>query len=268
MKSYHRSGIFLLIILCGFIGGIMAQTDPNGDDNGGKFRLWVGAGANISVTKKADFSVGYLRIYDGIQSLNHTAYDQESISFHFDVAKWYEPGAGFIISKNESSGKISYRYYLINSFKAQLGDHFKWTNGLQVEKFSPNEKRYDYRFAYLTRFGLTKRIKFLKLAPSVSYWLYYNVGGNKLQYYDSGGNSDVKKTPDGFHRGRLIVNLNSKISDLLSVSLYYLNQHEFNIFPESNDINIIVPVTGTIIRPFNNYNVVGLSAKLNIDLHK
>ncbi|MEO5906415.1 MAG: hypothetical protein ABIQ11_06805 [Saprospiraceae bacterium] len=266
MKSYHRSGIYLMIILCGLAGGVMAQIDPSGDVNGGKFKIWMGAVANVSVTKKADFSVGYMRDYEGIESLNHKAYDQESASFQYDVTKWYEPGAGIIRTQTASSGKITYRYYLVNSFKARLGDHLKWTNGLQVEKFSPNETRYDYRFVYLTRFGLTKRIKFLQLAPSVSYRLYYNVGGNKLQYYDSAGNRDVKETPDGFHRGRLIVNLNSKISDLLSVSLYYLNQHEFNICPESHAINIMVPVTENIIRPFNNYNVVGLSVKFNIDL--
>jgi hypothetical protein len=103
----------------------------------------------------------------------------------------------------------------------------------------------------------------------VSYSLFYNIGGNPIQYYDKNEVSTVMQTPDGFHRGRLSLNLNSKISKYLSLSVYYMMQREFNLFTDDyHKINIVNPVTGNIIRRFQDYNVIGTSLSLDFNLYK
>ena len=94
-----------------------------------------------------------------------------------------------------------------------------------------------------------------------------NPGGNPVQYYDKSGLPSIKQTPDGLHRGRLIINLNSKINNILSISLYYINQKEFNLGINSKGLNVVNPSTGKITRPFDNYQVAGLTFTFNFDLY-
>lgn len=110
----------------------------------------------------------------------------------------------------------------------------------------------------------------MRLLPSVGYSLFYNIGGNSIQYYDSKtGLPAVRQTPDGFHRGRLMLNLNSKISKSFSLSVYYMMQREFNLFtPEYRAMNIVKPTNGRIVRPFDDFNVIGMTANFDIDLYK
>jgi hypothetical protein len=182
------------------------------------------------------------------------------------------------------------RYYLRGSWKSKLNKTFNLTNALQVEHHLQNqnsswiqpEGRYSERIIYVARLALNKRLKFnnnlrflnkLQLAPSVSYWLYYNIGGDSISYFNDAGKRVARQQPNGFHRGRLIVNINSKITDNLSLSLYYMNQSEFNFLcPEYRRINSVRPATNPfgyyVYRPYDDYNVIGLSAMFNFDLYK
>jgi hypothetical protein len=120
-----------------------------------------------------------------------------------------------------------------------------------------------------SRLALRKRLDFLHLLPSASYSLFYNMGGNPIQYYDAEtGLATVKQTPDGFHRGRLMLNLNSKISDHFSLSVYYMAQREFNLLtPDARKINIVKPATGKLVRAFDDFNTAGLTLSYDINLY-
>jgi hypothetical protein len=107
--------------------------------------------------------------------------------------------------------------------------------------------------------GLRKRLDFLKLAPSASYLLFYNIGGTPIRYFNESGEQIAYQAANGFHRGRLIFNLNNKLSKQIRASIFYLNQHEFNLGKETRNINVLNPNTGRIQRPFNNYHVLGFS---------
>jgi hypothetical protein len=244
---------------------VSAQTNPNEDSGGAEWKMWGGAGMDMSFSKKTEFSISYLRAYNLGETVQ-VSFNQGSASFSYDFNKHLDAKVGIVLSQFPTSGKVTYRYYLRGSYMIPLGDAFTWTNGLQGEKHSANENRFDYRFIYITRLGLRKRLDFLRLAPSVSYWLYYNTGGSRIQYYDESGQASEKETSIGIHRGRLMINLNSKISDALSVSAYYLRQNEFNLFTAARGINVVNPRTGNITRPFSNYNVFGMSLKINLDL--
>ena len=147
-----------------------------------------------------------------------------------------------------------------------MGKKITWTNSIQGEIHSANEKNYNYRIIYITRFAPRRKLDFLNLSPSISYWLFYNIGGKAIQYFDESGSPLAKDTPDGLHRGRFILNLSKKINHNLSLSLYYLNQHEFNL--TGNDLNVVNPRNGKIIRPFSNYQVAGISLSLSFDVYK
>jgi hypothetical protein len=193
-------------------------------------------------------------------------FNQASASFSYDITKYLEAKAGYISTQSPASGKNTNRYFIRTMFKINLNDKFKWTNGVQAEKHSVNERRFDYRFIFITRLELRHRLEFLNLSPSISYWVFYNMGGSSIQYFDLEGHPTVKAAPEGIHRARLWINLNSKISDALAVSVYYLSQFEFNLVGQETRINVLNPVTGRIARPYSNYNVVGMTLKLNLDL--
>lgn len=235
-----------------------------GEDSGtATWRNWTGLGTDIFLSRKSELSLDYLRGSHFDEPLK-TDFNQAGISVDYDFTKQLSGKGGFMLTHAPSSEEITYRIYLRGSLRERLGDNLTWTNGIQAERHSANENRFDYRIIYLTRFGLQKRIKFLRLAPSVSYWLYYNIGGDKIQYYDTEGSPSIKQTADGFHRGRLILNLNSKLNNTVSVSMYYLRQNEFNLFGNARGLNVRNPSTGKIKRPFNNFNVLGLSLQFEL----
>ena len=255
----------LLIILNASWGVVSAQTNPNKDLVGTEWNMWGGGTLEISFSEKTEFTLNYLRAYN-LGGPIQNSFNQGSAFFTYKFNKHLDGKAGIMLSQFPASDKNTYRYCVRGSYKVWLGDRINWTNGIQAERHSVNENRFDYRVIYITRFGLSKRLDFLRLAPSVSYWLYYNIGGSRIQYYDDFGQPSVKESSVGVHRGRLIINLNSKVSDVLSISAYYLRQHEFNLITADRGINVVNPGTGKITRPFNNYNVIGMSLKINLDL--
>lgn len=136
---------------------------------------------------------------------------------------------------------------------------------MQSEMHSRNENRYHYRVFGSSRLYLKKRLTALRLLPSITGFAFYNFGGKEIQYYDDNKQPFIKQTPDGFHRGRIVFNINSKIRDRFNISLYYMMQREFNILDNTyHNINYYNPVTDKIIRPFDNYNVAGIALGISL----
>ena len=264
-RSLVTYRFWLLLLVTVMTGHLSAQVNGDEDSGSAEWKMWSTAAMDIGFSKKAEMSLGYLRSY-ALDNQMQVEFNQASLSLSYDISKHLETKAGYIRTQSATSGKNTSRYFLRTMFKINLNDKFKWTNGVQAEKHSVNERRFDYRLIFITRLELRKRLEFLSLSPSVSYWVFYNIGGSAIQYYDLEGHPTVKVAPEGMHRARLWVNLNSKISDAVSVSVYYLRQFEFNLVGQETRINVTNPVTGKIARPYSNYNVAGITLKLNLDL--
>lgn len=229
---------------------------------------WNTAQLNLSFSKKLDLRISHLRAFNVTDSYT-SDFNQSSAHLSYDLSKKIDITAGYTFSGSNSLTDGGSRITGKLGYKIKLADVFNWSNAIQAEIHSKNETRYHYRIIWNTRFSLKKRLDFLNLAPSLSYSLFYNIGGNTIQYYDSKtGNPAVRQTPDGFHRGRLMMNLNSKITKHTSLSLYYMMQREFNFLTsEYRKMNITKPATGRIVRAFDNYNVIGLTLQHDINLY-
>ncbi len=230
-----------------------------------EWKNWDGVSLNLGFTKKMDMELSHLRAYNISQSFENS-FNQWGINMDYDFTKRLSARIGYKLTNFPSGSVSTNRFLARGTYKIRLAKVISWSNAIQGEIHTANQKGNSYRIIYMTRFAPRKRLDFLRLSPSVSYWLYYNIGGNAIQYFDEGGSPLVKETPDGIHRGRFILNLNSKISNNLSLSLYYMNQHEFNFI--GNDINVVDPNTGKVARPFNNFQVAGLSLSFSLDLYK
>ncbi|CAN5739812.1 hypothetical protein BH10BAC3_BH10BAC3_27660 [soil metagenome] len=232
------------------------------------WRSWNAASVNIGITKKIDVRVTHLRSYELNKDFNNT-FNQTSASLSYDFCKNFSVLGGTLVTQLPSNNKNTNRYYARLSYKATLLHGISFSNSVQGEINSSNETRFHNRIIYIARIGNKKRFDFLKLNLSAAYWLYYNVGGNKIRYFDETGNVLARNSPDGFHRGRLYLNANSRISKAFSVSVYYMNQQEFNFFtPELRKINVTNPVSGKITRQFDNFNTIGITLMYDINLFK
>jgi len=230
-----------------------------------EWKNWSSIGLDIGLSKKTDIGVSHLRSYNLDNNFKNT-FKQWNVKVDHDLTRRFSLRAGIILTKLVNDSISTNRFIVRGTYKTPILNIINWSNSLQGELHSPTQTRYNYRIIYMTRLAPKKRVGPLKLSPSVSYWLYYNLGGNAIQYYDETGSPLTLETPDGLHRGRFILSLNSKISKYLDLSLYYLNQHEFNL--AGKDMNVIDPNTGKVERPFSNFNVAGVSLSLSFDAYK
>jgi len=261
--KYSLTGRYIAVTAVAFLFFSVSKSWSQND-----LKNWNTAQLNLSFTKKLDLRLSHLRAFNITD--NYTSdFNQSSAHLSYDLTKKIDITAGYTFGGSNSltdggsriSGKLGY--------KIKLADVINWSNAIQAEVHSKTETRYHYRLIWNTRFSPKKRLDFLNLAPSLSYSLFYNIGGNTIQYYDSKtGNPTVRQSPDGFHRGRLMINLNSKITKHTSLSLYYMMQREFNLLvSEYRRMNITKPATGKIVRAFDNYNVIGLTLQHDINLY-
>lgn len=252
MKSFIKTCIILLIIntLC----SIEATAQKN------NFQSWNSISAKIALSKKTDLHISELGSFSPSTNfqLNFT---QTQLGLSYDINRVFSILGGDQLNYiPNSSRSLRNRIFFRGTVNNKLSKVFKAEHGLQVEFHDNNEHNYSKRLILINKLSMRKRFSPLHLQPSISYWLYYNMGGRVIQYYDRTGTATVLQTPDGFHRGRLIISLNSKISKTVRLSVYYLNQKEFNLFSSSDrNINIVNPTTGKIIRPYNDFNAIGLS---------
>ena len=230
------------------------------------WKQWNTISADLAFTKKLQLGLGYQRGYN-LSNQYQYEFSQGAVYLTYDPSRKFALSAGGIISSSASGVDDKNRGFIRASYKIKFGKLI-WSNGLQGELHSQAETKYRSRMIFMTRLSLKNRLRFLRLAPSVSYWLYHNNGGNPIQYYDPVTKlPSIKETADGFHRSRLTINLNSKINNQLSVSVYYKMQREFNM-GAGNDINVVNPRNGRITRRFDEFNVIGLSLDFQFDLYK
>jgi hypothetical protein len=252
-----KSKYLLLLLVSGFLqlSKSQAQTD---------LKAWGTASFQLPAGKKSTLSIEHLRSYNTSQKWENE-FNQVQGRLGVDLGHEIDLYVGDLITLTPGSNEIKNRVFVRGTHKIKLGKTLRWQNGLQAEMHSKNENRYQYRFVVSSRFNLKKRFSSLKLAPSVTGFVFYNIGGKELQYYDNNKQPVVKQTPDGFHRARLLFNLNSKINDRFNIGLYYMVQREFNFLNDpTHHINYFNPVTRKIVRPFENYNVAGLTLGINL----
>lgn len=255
--------LFALILACLTWSSTIAQPNQSASTGLG-WKAWGGISMEYELKKFISLNLNHLRSYDLDSGFGNT-FNQTSLSLDYDFTRDLTSKVGVMITQFPGSTNNTIRTYARLSNRSKIGEKIRWWNGIQLEWHSMNENRFRYRLIYITRLALRHRIPFLQLSPSVSYWLYYNVGGSPIQYFDANDHPSFKATPDGLHRGRLNINLNSKINDMFSLSLYYLRQNEFNLFNTSKALNVVKPSTGKITRPFNSYQVAGITLSIQVN---
>ncbi len=189
-----------------------------------------------------------------------TAFNWYSLRLNYKYNKDWNFGMGTAWMHVPSLDRTTFRFILEGTHRIVLDRRYVLRNSLQFEAHNDQEYRFDQRVILSSRIGLRKRLDFLKVAPSLSYFLFYNIGGAPIRYFNEQGEEIARKPSNGLHRGRIMANFNFKISDPLRLSIYYMNQHEFNlVLSETNKINVLNPNTGRIQRPFNNQHIIGIS---------
>lgn len=256
--TYKLKRLFFTCLLFLATTSVYAQND---------LKNWNSLQLKLSLSKKLDLHFSHLRGYN-IRNNYSNEFNQSSARINYDFTNRFSVSGGVTIgalSAADGANRLTVR----STYKIPVASALTWSNSIQGEVHSSKETRYKYRIVYTTRLALKKRLDFLRLSPSVLYSLYYNIGGNPIQYYDKNDDPLVQQTPDGFHRGRLSINLNTRISENLSFSLYYMMQREFNLLSSDyHKMNIVNPNTDKIVRPFQDYNVIGATISLNFDLYK
>lgn len=231
-----------------------------------EWKNWNAIRIEAPITKKFDVEIGHTRSYN-ISNQYKNDFNQTAFQFQYrQNRKWsFSTGAQFL--KPVGSTGTRTRVFVRAAYTTRIIDkQLNWTNSLRVDHNSVNETRFRQRIILGTRLSLRNRLSFLNLSPSVSYNLFYNIGGNSIPYYDAENKLIERSTPDGFHRGRFVVNLNSKINDYLQLSVYLMAQREFNLLSSpTNKMNVFDPVRNRVIRPFDNYNVVGLTLGFSLN---
>ncbi len=230
-----------------------------------QWQSWNGINVSAEVAKQLRMQIGHTRAFDMSNGFKPT-FTQTLLQASYDHGKeWdFSGGVQFIKPTNTTTGTRTRLF--IRAAHTKKFEEISWTNSLRIETNSQNETRFRQRFILSTRLGLRKRLDFLNLSPSVMYSLFYNMGGNPIRYYDENKTLLARQTPDGFHRGRLTLSVNSKINDMLRVNLFYMRQHEFNLFASDNrKMNVYDPVRNRTLRPFDNFNVLGLSLNVSLD---
>lgn len=230
-----------------------------------EWQNWNGITVSAPVTKKLTARLGHTRAYN-ITNNYENQFNQTSIQLSYDLKKRWDVQSGIQFITPALSRDTRTRIYIRGAHTVRLANKLNWTNSLRIENNSKNENRFRQRIIYTTRIGLKKRIDFLRLAPSVSYTVFYNIGGNPINYYDKDALVIARQTPDGLHRSRITVNLNSKLSEYFSISVYYMRQQEFNFLAsETRKMNVFDPVRNRTLRPFNNFNTIGVTGQFNLE---
>ena len=249
-NTEHKPFLLFFLILV----TLQAAAQNNDHQN------WTSVSAKFSLSKKSDLSISELVSLSPANNFECNFF-QTAIGLSYDINKKVTVKVGdqmnYVVN---SSRPLRNRVFINTSFNNKFSRYVRAEHAIQFEMHDKNERRYAHRLIFRNSLNLRKRFSALKLYPSVSYWLYYNMGGAPIQYYNKDGSTATSQTPDGFHRGRLYFTLNSKLSKVVRLSTYYMIQREFNLFSaEFRNINEVNPVTGNISRPFDDGKVIGLS---------
>lgn len=232
-----------------------------------EWKNWNGITVQIPVVEKLDFQIGHTRAYN-LSDKYRNEFNQTAFQLRYDHSRRWDFSTGLQIIKPVSATESRRRFFVRAAYTTRVFDRkFNWTNSVRIEQNSQNERRFRQRVIVSTRLAPRKRLDFLNLTPSVMYTMFYNIGGSPIRYYDANSILIDQDTPDGFHRGRFTLNLNSKINDYLRLNVYFMTQTEFNFLSgTTNKMNVYDPVRKRTLRPFDNFNVIGTT--LNVSLHE
>jgi hypothetical protein len=223
-------------------------------------RLWNSFSVGAPLTDNLSIKASYLKSLDLSGPEVQTSFNWYSFRLGYQINKDWAVDFGTAWMNLPNSNRTTNRVFVEGNHRIKLDKTFSLRNSLQFERHNDQEERFDYRFIFSSRIGLRKRLDFLKVAPSLSYSLFYNIGGAPIRYFNEQGEEFARDAANGLHRGRIMANFNFKLSDPLRLSVYYLNQHEFNlVLSETNKINVLNPNNGRIQRPFNNQHIIGVS---------
>lgn len=255
----HTSSPHVITLFLGFFLFINKQASAQSE--------WQNRNAvsiNASLSEKLQAEYSHMRAYNMTDRFKNT-FNQHAFQIGYRLNKRLNFSGGIQLINPVGPRETRTRIYLRAAHSTRL-DQFTWTNSVRVETNSKNETRFRQRIGIATRLGLRKRMDFLNLSPSITYSMFYNIGGNPIRYYDEEASLLARQTPDGFHRGRLTLAFNSKLNDYVAVTLYYMRQQEFNFLtPSTRKMNVYDPVRNRTLRPFNNFNVLGLSLNISLD---
>lgn len=233
-----------------------------------QWRAWISGSVEASISPKLDLRATYLRSHN-MSGDWANGFNQKSLTASYDLSKRWSALAGVLQTSFPSGSSSVNRTFLRIGYRLPLAGILTFSNNIQGEWHSAEETRFRNRIILISRIGNRKRIPFLRLNLSASYWLYYNLGGNPIKYYDASGAVLTRQSPEGFHRGRFYLNASSKLSKHWSLSLYYMNQTEFNLLSHDyRKINVVNPATGKTTRAFDNYQVAGLTLGYEFKTYK
>lgn len=251
--SYLKTSLIVIAIF--FANQLHAQE---------RTKVWNTFSLGMPLTDNLDARVAYLHSTD-ITDEGRNNFNWYQIRLAYRINSTWSTRVGTAWLSIPSSNRTTNRIFVNAIYRKKLNRRLVLRSGIQFETHSEEEYRFDHRVILSSRLGLRKRLKFLRVAPSLSYGLFYNIGGANIRYFNNEGEEIARKPANGFHRGRILANFNFKISDPIRLSLYYMNQHEFNLgFSPTNQINVLNPNTGRIQRPFNNFHVIGLSVSYQL----
>lgn len=257
MKS--KSTLFLLCVIL-FFG---TKQESFGQY---QTRLWNSYSLGAPLTDKLSIRGSFLKSLDLSSPEIQTSFNWYAFKLSYQIDKDLSVNIGTAWMTLPSSNRTTNRIFVEGTHRIKLDKTFNLRNSLQFERHNDQESRFDYRFILSSRIGLRKRLDFLKVAPSLTYNLFYNIGGSPVRYFNEQGEQIARDAANGFHRGRITANFNFKLSGPLRLSVFYMNQHEFNlVLSETNKINVLNPTNGRIQRPFNNQHIIGISLSYQLN---
>jgi hypothetical protein len=230
----------------------------------GQWQVWNGLAVKARLTEKIDARLSHFRGFE-LQPKFNNHFHMTTLSTNIELTKRWEAGTGVMLITPTINNDTRTRFFVRAAYTYRINKGLNWINSVRLETNSANENRFRHRVILASRLGMRRRTDFLAMKASGGFFLFYNIGGSPLKYYDDKGDLMATNTPDGFHRVRLFLNLDFKLSKLLNLDINYFNQNEFNLLT-SNTRKMNVPnARGRIQRPFDNYNVISASLTVNID---
>ena len=257
MKT-HRLSLLLLTLACLFSAQqAKAQYET---------RIWNSYSIGAPLTDKLDIRGSFMKSLNPSGTQIETSFNWYAVKLGYQVNKDWTVDFGTAWMQLPSDSRTTNRIFVEATHRLKLDKRFVLRNSVQVESHNNQEQRFDYRVILSSRLGLRKRLDFLNVAPSLTYNVFYNIGGAPVRYFNQQGEEIARDAANGLHRGRITANFNFKLSDPLRLSVYYTNQHEFNlVLSETNRMNVPNPTTGRIQRPFNNQHIIGLSLSYQLN---
>jgi hypothetical protein len=223
-------------------------------------RIWNSYSIGAPLTENLSVKGSFMKSLDLSGQEIETSFNWYALKLGYQINRDWTLDFGTAWMHLPSAGRTTNRIFVEGTHRLNLDKKFVLRNSLQFESHNDQEPRFDYRFILSSRLGLRKRLDFLNVAPSLTYNLFYNIGGAPIRYFNEQGEEFAREAASGFHRGRITANFNFKLSDPIRLSLYYMNQHEFNlVLSQTNKINVLNPNTGRIQRPFNNQHIIGIA---------